>query len=112
MKLISWNVNGVRAVEKKGFLDWLSQEDPDILCIQETKAKIEQLGPSLIEEHGYHTYWFSAERPGYSGVATFCKKEPYDVTKGLGIKRFDLEGRVIVTEHDNFLLYNIYFHEK
>ena len=55
MKLISWNVNGVRAVEKKGFLDWLSQEDPDILCIQETKAKIEQLGPSLTEEHGYHT---------------------------------------------------------
>ena len=109
MKLISWNVNGVRAVEKKGFLDWLSQEDPDILCIQETKAKIEQLGPSLTEEHGYHTYWFSAERPGYSGVATFCKKEPYDVTKGLGIKRFDLEGRVLVTEHENFLLYNIYF---
>jgi len=109
MKLISWNVNGVRAIEKKGFLDWLSDEDPDILCIQETKAKIGQLGTSLTEDHGYHTYWHSAERPGYSGVATFCKNEPYDVQMGLGVEKFDKEGRVLITEHENFLLYNIYF---
>ena len=109
MKLISWNVNGVRAIEKKGFLDWLSDEDPDILCIQETKAKIDQLGTSLTEDHGYHTYWHSAERPGYSGVATFCKNEPYDVQMGLGVEKFDKEGRVLITEHENFLLYNIYF---
>ena len=109
MKIFSWNVNGVRAIEKKGFLDWIEDENPDIVCIQETKAKVEQLSPSLIEDHGYHTYWHSAERPGYSGVATFSKIEPYYVQKGLGIDRFDSEGRVLITEHENFLLYNIYF---
>ena len=72
-------MNGVRAIEKKGFLEWIEDEDPDIVCIQETKAKVEQLGSSLIEDHGYHTYWHSAERPGYSGVATFSKIEPYYV---------------------------------
>ena len=109
MKIFSWNVNGVRAIEKKGFLDWIDNEDPDIVCIQETKAKVEQLGSSLIEDHGYHTYWHSAERPGYSGVATFSKVEPFFVQNGLGIDRFDREGRVLITEHENFLLYNIYF---
>ena len=109
MKIFSWNVNGVRAIEKKGFLDWIDNEDPDIICIQETKAKVEQLGSSLIEDHGYHTYWHSAERPGYSGVATFSKVEPLFVQNGLGIDRFDREGRVLITEHENFLLYNIYF---
>ena len=109
MKIFSWNVNGVRAIEKKGFLEWIENEDPDIICIQETKAKVEQLGSSLIKDHGYHTYWHSAEKPGYSGVATFSKVEPYYVQKGLGIDRFDSEGRVLVTEHENFLLYNIYF---
>ena len=109
MKIFSWNVNGVRAIEKKGFLDWMDNEDPDIICIQETKAKVEQLGSSLIEDHGYHTYWHSAERPGYSGVATFSKVEPLFVQNGLGIDRFDREGRVLITEHENFLLYNIYF---
>ena len=68
MKIFSWNVNGVRAIEKKGFLDWIDDENPDIVCIQETKAKVEQLGSSLIKDHGYYTYWHSAERPGYSGV--------------------------------------------
>ena len=109
MKIFSWNVNGVRAIEKKGFLDWMNNEDPDIICIQETKAKVEQLGSSLIEDHGYHTYWHSAERPGYSGVATFSKVEPLFVQNGLGIDRFDREGRVLISEHENFLLYNIYF---
>ena len=109
MKIFSWNVNGVRAIEKKGFLDWIDNEDPDIVCIQETKAKVEQLGSSLIEDHGYHTYWHSAERPGYSGVATFSKVEPLFVQNGLGIDRFDREGRVLISEHENFLLYNIYF---
>ena len=109
MKIFSWNVNGVRAIEKKGFLDWMDNEDPDIICIQETKAKVEQLGSSLIEDHGYHTYWHSAERPGYSGVATFSKVEPLFVQNGLGIDRFDREGRVLISEHENFLLYNIYF---
>ncbi len=109
MKLISWNINGVRAVFKKGFLDWLEEADPDILCIQETKAHIEQLPKELLEDHGYHTFWHSGERRGYSGVATYCKEEPLYVQEGLGIDRYDKEGRVLLTEHPNFLLYNIYF---
>ena len=109
MKLYSWNVNGIRAAERKGFLDWLDQTQPDILCLQETKARVDQLGSSLIKDHGYHTYWHSAQKAGYSGVATFCKEEPYFIQEGLGIDRFDSEGRVLITEHENFLLYNIYF---
>jgi exodeoxyribonuclease-3 len=109
MKLISWNVNGVRAVVKKGFLDWLEQAQPDILCLQETKAHVDQLTAEILTDHGYHTYWHSGERRGYSGVATFCKEEPLYVQEGLGIERYDAEGRVLVTEHENFLLYNIYF---
>ena len=109
MKLISWNVNGVRAVVKKGFLDWLDQAQPDVLCLQETKAHVDQLAAEILTDHGYHTYWHSGERRGYSGVATFCKEEPLYVQEGLGIERYDAEGRVLVTEHENFLLYNIYF---
>ena len=109
MKLISWNVNGVRAVVKKGFLDWLEQEQPDVVCLQETKAHIDQLAEEILTDHGYHTYWHSGERRGYSGVATFCKTEPLYVQEGLGIERYDVEGRVLITEHENFLLYNIYF---
>ena len=109
MKLISWNVNGVRAVVKKGFLDWLDQEQPDILCLQETKAHIDQLAAEILTDHGYHTFWHSGERRGYSGVATFCKEEPLYVQEGLGIEHYDAEGRVLLTEHENFLLYNIYF---
>ena len=108
MKLISWNVNGVRAVVKKGFLDWLEQEQPDVLCLQETKAHIDQLAAEILTDHGYHTYWHSGERRGYSGVATFCKTAPLYVQEGLGIERYDVEGRVLITEHENFLLYNIY----
>ena len=109
MKLFSWNVNGVRAIEKKGFLDWLSSESPDILCIQETKAKFEQLPDTLQNIDGYFSYWHSAEKLGYSGVATFSKQEPLHVQYGLGIDKYDKEGRVIITEFENFLLYNIYF---
>jgi len=109
MKLISWNVNGIRAATKKGFLDYLIQEEPDILCIQESKAHKEQLSTEILNDHGYYTYWHSGVRRGYSGVATFCKKEPLYVQEGLGIKKYDDEGRVLLTEHEDFLLYNIYF---
>ena len=109
MKLISWNVNGVRAVVKKGFLDWLAEEKPDIVCLQETKAHIDQLTSEILTDHGYHTYWHSGKKRGYSGVATFCKDEPLYVQEGIGIERYDDEGRVLITEHENFLLYNIYF---
>ena len=109
MKLISWNVNGVRAVVKKGFLDWLDQAQPDILCLHEPKAHVDQLTSEILTDHGYHTYWHSGKKRGYSSVATFCKEEPLYVQEGLGIERYDAEGRVLLTEHENFLLYNIYF---
>lgn len=107
--IFSWNVNGIRAIEKKGFLNWLSLTSPDILCLQETKAHPSQLSPSLLHEHGYHTAWHSAAKAGYSSVATFCKVPPLETQYGLGIERFDCEGRVLVTEHPGFCLYNVYF---
>ena len=109
MKLISWNVNGIRAAVKKGFLDYLDQEQPDILCIQESKAHKEQLSSEILEDHGYYTHWHSGGKKGYSGVATFCKEEPLFIQEGLGIEKYDVEGRVLLTEHKDFLLYNIYF---
>jgi exodeoxyribonuclease-3 len=109
MKLISWNVNGIRAAVKKGFLDYLDHVQPDILCIQETKAHVDQLSSEILKDHGYHAFWHSGIRRGYSGVATFCKGEPLYVQEGLGIQKYDDEGRVLLTEHENFLLYNIYF---
>ena len=109
MRLISWNVNGIRAAVKKGFLDYLADEEPDILCIQESKAHKEQLTSEILKDHRYYTFWHSGVKKGYSGVATFSKKEPLFVQEGLGIKKYDDEGRVLITEHDNFLLYNIYF---
>ena len=109
MKLISWNVNGIRAAVKKGFLNYLDNEQPDILCIQESKAHKNQLSSDILEEHGYHTYWHSGIKKGYSGVATFCREKPLYVQEGLGIEKYDKEGRVLLTEHENFLLYNIYF---
>ena len=109
MKLYSWNINGIRAAEKKGFLDWMGTTKPDILCVQETKAAVDQLSDALLNGHGYHAYFHSAEHRGYSGVATFCKTKPLFVQEGLGIDRFDSEGRVLITEHESFVLYNIYF---
>jgi len=109
MKIVSWNVNGIRAAGRKGFLDWLSEASPDILCIQETRVHPEQLSDELLTGHGYHAFWASAERKGYSGVATFCKTKPNNVQIGLGIPKYDSEGRVIITDHADFRLYNIYF---
>jgi len=109
MRLFSWNVNGIRAAQKKGFLDWLAQEQPDILGIQETKALPEQLDDSLLKPEGYHSYWASAERKGYSGVALYTKTEPKAVTLGLGDEAYDSEGRTIVAEYDDFVLITAYF---
>ncbi len=109
MKLLSWNVNGIRAAVKKGFLEYLEEENPEIICIQETKAHKEQLNSEILEDHGYFTYWHSGQKKGYSGVATFCKEEPLYIQEGIGIKKYDDEGRVLITEHNEFLLYNIYF---
>ena len=104
MKLISWNVNGIRAAVKKGFLDYLDSEQPDILCIQESKAHKEQLSSEIIEGHGYHTYWHSGIKKGYSGVATFCKKEPLYIQEGLGIEKYDNEDASSLLSMKTFII--------
>lgn len=109
LRMLSWNVNGLRAVEKKGFMEWFREDRPDILCLQEIKALPEQLPAGLREIEGYRVLYHPAERRGYSGVATFSRTEPVNVWNGLGIGRFDIEGRTLITEHEDFLLYNVYF---
>ncbi|MDA1007201.1 MAG: exodeoxyribonuclease III [Verrucomicrobia bacterium] len=107
MKLICWNVNGIRAALKKGFADFVSAEQPDILCLQETKARPEQVELPL-ELGAYQTYWNSAEKPGYSGTAIFTKVPPLQVTNGMGIDEHDSEGRVITAEFPDFQLVTVY----
>ncbi len=109
LKLLSWNVNGIRAAEKKGFLQWLKKESPDILCVQETKAHVEQLSKDLVNPTGYKTFWSSGEKKGYSGVATFTKQEPKKTETGFGVKKYDSEGRILIADYDDFILFNIYF---
>jgi exodeoxyribonuclease-3 len=109
LKLYSWNINGIRAGHKKGFLDWLNRTQPDILGLQETKASPDQLEDALRQPPGYYTYWASAERKGYSGVALFSKIEPKSVQIGLGIPEYDREGRTIVAEYDDFVFITAYF---
>ncbi len=107
MKLISWNVNGIRATIGKGLGDFISAEKPDILCLQETKARPEQVELPL-EFAGYHGYWDSAQKPGYSGTAIFTREQPLDVRMGLGIDEHDKEGRVLTLEFPDFYLVNVY----
>jgi len=109
LKILSWNVNGLRAIHKKGFLEWMKQEKPDILCIQETKSQIEQLPAELRAIAGYHAYFASAERKGYSGVALYTTIEPESVDYGLGIDRFDSEGRTLSADFNEFVLFSVYF---
>ncbi|MCL2185691.1 MAG: exodeoxyribonuclease III [Treponema sp.] len=121
MRIISWNVNGIRAVEKKGFFDWLKKEDPDILCLNETKAEPGQLSSAFLKpsckttQDGkisdsavYHSFWASAKKRGYSGVAIYTKEEPLDVHL-LGQSEFDDEGRVLIAEYKDFSLIAAYF---
>ncbi|MDO5707590.1 MAG: exodeoxyribonuclease III [Andreesenia angusta] len=105
MKLISWNVNGLRACVKKGFLDYFKEIDADIFCVQETKL---QEGQIELELEGYNQYWNYAEKKGYSGTAIFTKKEPINIELGLGIEKHDKEGRVITLEFDKFFMVNVY----
>lgn len=109
MKIYSWNVNGLRAIEKKGFIDWVKEEQPDILCIQETKIQNDQIEDKLKNIKGYKVYFSCADRKGYSGVATYSKEEPISVSYGIGINKFDSEGRILICEYDRFILFNIYF---
>lgn len=109
MKITTWNVNGYRAITGKGFHNWVDQTRPDILCLQEIKSKPEQLTEQQLTVPGYEIHWNPAERPGYSGVATFFRNQPEHVIKGLGNPKFDVEGRVVQSIHDGFRLFNIYF---
>jgi len=107
--LLCWNVNGIRAIKNKGFLEWLQKESPDILCIQETKAQLDQLDADLKEPPGYRTYWAKPERKGYSGVALYSKEAPQSINYDFGDKSLDIEGRVIIAEYSEFTIFNVYF---
>ncbi|MBL4694323.1 exodeoxyribonuclease III [Candidatus Gracilibacteria bacterium] len=109
MKIISWNVNGIRAAEKKGFLKWLQKEKPDILGLQEIKAMQEQLSQDLLAPHDYHTFFNSAEKKGYSGTALYSRTQPKSITTGLPDEQFNSEGRLISADYGDFTFFNIYF---
>ena len=105
MKFISWNVNGIRACLKKGFEEYFKETDADIFCIQETKC---QVGQVELDLPGYYQYWNGAQKKGYSGTAVFTKKEPMQVTYGIGIEKHDQEGRVITLEYENYYFVTVY----
>jgi len=108
-RLVSWNVNGLRAVYKKGFMESLQEMAPDVLALQEIKAMVEQLPDGLQKLEGYHSYFYSAERKGYSGVATYSKEKALRVIRGIGDARFDEEGRVLTLEFPAYYFINCYF---
>lgn len=109
MKIISWNVNGIRACHKKGLLDFVKKESPDVFCVQETKVHREQLEPDIIRLDNQESYWSSAIRKGYSGTATFCYKPAEDTLYGIDKVEYDSEGRFVITQHDGIWIYNVYF---
>lgn len=108
IRIASWNVNGIRAAARKGLADIVVALDADIVCLQEVKASPDQLPDELRQMDGYHSYWASAERKGYSGVATYTRREPEQHTT-MQVERFDSEGRVLATEYDDFVIVNAYF---
>jgi exodeoxyribonuclease-3 len=108
MKIISWNVNGIRAVYKKDFLGWLAETNADIVCLQEIKIQSEQLPPDLVNPKNYYSFFNFANKKGYSGVAVYVRKKPLSIENKLGMERFDTEGRILKLEFPNFLLINVY----
>jgi exodeoxyribonuclease-3 len=108
MKIISYNVNGIRAAMGKGFVEWLTEADPDILCLQEIKASPEQIGVFEFEALGYHHYWYPAQKKGYSGVALLAKQKPLSVELGCGVPSYDEEGRVIRADFSGFSVMSVY----
>ena len=109
MEIYSWNVNGLRAVSKKGLFEFMAETSPDILCIQETKLQEDKLTDQLINIDGYYSNFSHAEKKGYSGVAMYSKEKPLKVEHGIGIEKFDAEGRILIAEFKSFILFNIYF---
>lgn len=108
MKIISWNINGVRAIVKKDFFEDIAKMDPDIICLQETKAQDTEVEKALVNMPNFHQYYNSAERRGYSGVAILSKIEPISVSYGIGVEEHDQEGRVLCAEFEDFYLVNVY----
>jgi exodeoxyribonuclease-3 len=109
MKIITWNINGIRAGYRKGALDWVWKRQPDVLCLQEIKARPDQLMEGQRNPNGYGAIWNPAEKAGYSGAATFFRNAVDEFHLGLGVPRFDMEGRVVSTLHGGFRLFNVYF---
>jgi exodeoxyribonuclease III len=109
VKLISYNVNGIRAALNKGLATWIQKESPDILCVQEIKADDSQIDNSLFTGLGYETFWFPAQKKGYSGTGILTRTKPIDYTKGIGVEKYDSEGRTITMDFENFTLINSYF---
>ncbi|HSG67572.1 MAG TPA: exodeoxyribonuclease III [Bacteroidales bacterium] len=107
-KIISYNVNGIRAAIRKGLLDWITASDADILCFQETKAQTEQIPVFDLEALGYRSYWYSAQKKGYSGVAILSRQEPDNVSYGMGIEKYDQEGRFIRADFGNVSVVSVY----
>lgn len=109
MKIISYNVNGIRAAQKKGLFEWIAEEQPDVLCLQEVKALEEQVDLEQVKAMGYEVYWHAAEKKGYSGVATFCKKSPDKVVRGTKMEKYDSEGRILRLDFGDLSILNCYF---
>lgn len=108
MKIITYNVNGIRAAMSKGLVDWIKSESPDVLCVQEIKASPDQVGVFEFEEMGYHHYWYPAQKKGYSGVAIFSKQKPDHVQYGCGIKQYDDEGRILTADFGPYTVMSVY----
>lgn len=108
MKVLSYNVNGIRAALNKGFSHWLKATEADVVCIQETKALASQVDTAIFDDLGYHHYWFSAQKKGYSGVAILCKKKPNNVVYGSGIDHMDFEGRILRADFDEVSIISLY----
>ena len=108
IKILSYNVNGIRAALNKGFESWLQAANPDVLCLQETKALQEQVDTQVFEKLGYNHFWFSAQKKGYSGVAILTKKEPQSIVYGTGIEQMDFEGRVLRVDYPNVSIISLY----
>jgi exodeoxyribonuclease-3 len=109
MRIVSYNVNGIRAAVNKGLVDWIKQDNADIYCFQELKAHIADIPVERFEELGYHCYWYSAQKKGYSGVGVISKEKPIDVQYGCGLEQADFEGRVMQLQFEDFFLINTYF---
>ena len=108
MKIVTYNVNGIRAAMSKGLIDWISQVSPDVLCVQEIKANPDQVGVFEFEELGYHHYWYPAQKKGYSGVAIFTKQKPKHIEYGCGTKEYDDEGRILRIDFEEFSVMSVY----